>query len=65
MSSFEDKAEGKSERTAGKLKEMAGETINDEELAAEGRAQRTKGNVREATGDVKEAARDVKEDLRK
>lgn len=65
MSSFEDKAEGKTERTSGKLKEMAGETLNDEDLAAEGRAQQTKGQVREAAGEVKKAARDAKEDLRK
>lgn len=63
MSSFEDKAEGKSDRTSGKLKEMAGETVNDQDLAAEGKVQRSKGKLREAAGEVKEAAREVK-DLR-
>lgn len=59
MSSFEDKAEGRADRTSGKLKEMAGETLNDQDLAAEGKVQRSKGKLREAAGEVKETAREV------
>lgn len=65
MNSFRDKLGGKSDQTAGKLKEMAGETVNDESLAEEGRAQKTRGKVKEATQQVEEAAEDAADTVRK
>ena len=64
MASFDDKVEGKTDQAAGKLKEMAGRTFNDEDLAAEGIADQAKGNVREGIGEVKETAHDVKENIK-
>lgn len=63
MAAFDDKLEGKSEQAAGKLKEMAGRTFNDEDMAAEGLADQAKGNFREGVGEVKESAHDIKENV--
>lgn len=64
MGSHEDKVEGKTEQATGKVKEMAGETFNDPDLAAEGRVEQGKGELREATGDAKNAASRAKNALK-
>lgn len=64
MAGFDDKVEGKTEQATGKLKEMAGKTFNDDELAAEGQTDQAKGNVREGVGEVKDSASKLKENLK-
>lgn len=64
MDSFGDKAEGKTEKAGGKIKEMAGETFNDPELAAEGRVDQGKGGLKEALGHAKDAVGDVKDSVK-
>jgi uncharacterized protein YjbJ (UPF0337 family) len=64
MAAFDDKLEGKGEQVSGKLKEMAGRTFNDEDLAAEGIAEQAKGNIHEGVGEVKETFGDLKENLK-
>lgn len=61
MDSFGDKVDGKTDQAGGKIKEMAGETFNDPDLAAEGRLEQGKGQFKEAAGDVKQAVDNAKE----
>ena len=42
VDSFDDKVDGKTDKAGGKIKEMAGETFNDPDLAAEGRLDQAK-----------------------
>ncbi|HEX2052589.1 MAG TPA: CsbD family protein [Actinomycetota bacterium] len=64
MDSFGDKVDGKTDQAGGKLKEMAGETFNDPDLAAEGRLDQGKGEFKEAVGDVKDAVGNAKDGLK-
>lgn len=64
MDSLDDKVEGKTDKAGGKVKEMAGETFNDPELATEGRLDQGKGGAKEAVGHAKDAAADAKEGLK-
>lgn len=64
MDSFKNKVDGKTDRAGGKVKEMAGETFNDPELKAEGRADQAKGSMKEAVGDAKDAINRAKEGAR-
>ena len=64
MDAFSDKVEGKTDQAGGKLKEMAGETFNDPDLTAEGRAEQGKGQLQDAVGDVKGAANKAKEGIK-
>lgn len=64
MDAFGDKVDGKTDQAGGKLKEMAGETFNDPELATEGRLEQGKGQFKEAAGDVKQAAGNAKEGIK-
>jgi uncharacterized protein YjbJ (UPF0337 family) len=62
MSSTEDKAKGKVNQVAGKLKEEAGDALDDSSLESRGKAQQVKGHVQEATGKIKESLRDKDDD---
>jgi uncharacterized protein YjbJ (UPF0337 family) len=64
MGSAGDQAEGRAEQAKGKLKEMAGETINDPDLAAEGQAEQAKGKLAEAKGEAKGAFESAKEGVK-
>jgi uncharacterized protein YjbJ (UPF0337 family) len=64
MGSVGDKAEGKADQAMGKLKEMAGETINDPVLAAEGEGEQAKGKLTEAKGEARGAIDKAKEGLK-
>lgn len=64
MDSFGDKVDGKTDKAGGKLKEMAGETFNDPDLAAEGRVDQGKGGLKDAMGDAKNAAENAKDGVR-
>lgn len=64
MDSFGDKVDGKTDKAGGKIKEMAGETFNDPDLAAEGRLDQGKGGLKEGLGNAKDAVDDVKDGVR-
>ncbi len=64
MDSFGDKVDGKTDQAGGKLKEMAGETFNDPDLAAEGRLDQGKGEMKEAVGDAKDAIDNAKDGVK-
>ena len=48
-----DEMKGKAEKAKGYIKEEAGELLDDPELEAEGRAERTVGKLREGFGKAK------------
>jgi uncharacterized protein YjbJ (UPF0337 family) len=50
---LQDEVEGKLHNLKGKVKEKAGELINDADLEAEGQAEETAGKVQEKVGQVK------------
>lgn len=52
-SSTRDQAEGTFHKVKGKIKEVAGEIVDNDELEAEGRAEKIAGKVQEKTGEVK------------
>ncbi|MEU7067219.1 CsbD family protein [Streptomyces sp. NPDC053429] len=52
--SDEQKAEAKVEQAKGKIKEVAGSTVGNERLTAEGRAEQAKGDAREAKEKIKD-----------
>jgi uncharacterized protein YjbJ (UPF0337 family) len=58
MSSTEDRAKGKINQAAGKVKEEVGDALNDSSLESRGKAQQVKGHVQEATGKIKDSLRD-------
>ena len=58
MSGTKDKAKGKYDQTVGKIKEETGDAIDDDEMEAEGQAQRVKGHVNETKGKAKDALDD-------
>jgi uncharacterized protein YjbJ (UPF0337 family) len=64
-----DEMEGKVDQAKGAAKETVGRAINDHDLEAEGKADRTKGKVQEGFGEVKrkvgEAVEDLGESIRK
>lgn len=51
-----DKWQGRGKNIAGNIKEKAGQLTDDEEMEAEGRADRAKGKAQEAWGETKEKA---------
>jgi uncharacterized protein YjbJ (UPF0337 family) len=57
--SASDKAKGKTDVAAGKIKETAGDAVGNERLEAEGRGDQAKGHSREAVEKAKDAAKDV------
>src|ERR1700678_4343300 len=50
------KAAGVLDQAKGKVKQVVGETFNNQKLANEGAADQVKGNVKEAWGNVKDTA---------
>lgn len=58
MSSTEDKAKGKVDQAAGKIKEKAGDALGDKSLKNKGKGQQVKGHIEEATGKIKDSLRD-------
>lgn len=55
-SSTRDKTEGALHEAKGKIKETAGEVIDDPELEAEGRGEKIAGKVQRKIGQIKEVA---------
>ncbi len=53
-SSTQDKAEGTFHEIKGKVKEVAGDISNNEQLEAEGAAEKLAGKVQKKVGQVKE-----------
>ena len=62
-----DEVEGKFDQAKGAVKQNVGRAIDNEEMEAEGAAERTGGNVQEAYGTARrkvgEAVEDVGEDI--
>jgi uncharacterized protein YjbJ (UPF0337 family) len=58
----EDQIKGKAEKAKGYVKEKTGELIGNENLEAEGAAERTAGKARETLGKAKDKAKDVVDD---
>jgi uncharacterized protein YjbJ (UPF0337 family) len=52
---IDDKADNKAEELKGKAKETVGDATDDEDLQAEGRAERAKGSLKQAGEKVKDA----------
>ncbi|MGW6686239.1 CsbD family protein [Streptomyces sp. NPDC054961] len=52
--SGEQKNKAKTEQAKGKIKEIAGRTVGNERLEAEGRGEQMKGDAREAKEKVKD-----------
>ena len=61
MSTTDSTIKGKYDEVAGKVKQVTGETFNDQTLANKGAAQQVKGHAEQAWGSVKEAAHETKE----
>lgn len=58
-----DEVEGKFDQAKGKTKEVIGRAIDDEELEAEGSADRVKGNVQEGVGTARRKVGEAIEDV--
>ena len=54
-----DKAAGKYDQVAGKVKQSVGEAVGNNHLANKGAAQQVKGHAKEAWGDVEDTASDL------
>jgi len=52
-SSTKDKAEGMMHQVKGKIKEIGGKAVGNEDLEDEGKDENLKGKVQEKVGDVK------------
>jgi uncharacterized protein YjbJ (UPF0337 family) len=59
-----DKAKNEAEELKGRTKEWVGDKTDDEDLQAEGTAERMSGNVKQAGERVKDAGRDVRDAFR-
>ena len=60
-----DEAEGKGKKIKGKVKDKAGELLNDPELESEGEADRIEGEVQDTFGKVRRKSGEVIEDIGK
>ena len=58
-----EEIKGKFEQAKGAAKEKIGHAVNDEEMEAEGQAERAGGKVREGIGNIKDKARKVADDV--
>jgi uncharacterized protein YjbJ (UPF0337 family) len=58
-----DEVEGKVDRVKGKIKEGAGDALNDEQLRGEGVADQASGNVQETFGKAKRKVGEAIEDV--
>ena len=54
-----DRVKGKTDQGIGSVKEMAGKATGNEDMEAEGAAQKTKGKVEDTAGRVKDKVKDV------
>jgi uncharacterized protein YjbJ (UPF0337 family) len=54
-----DELKGKAEKAKGYVKEETGEMLNDEQLEAEGKAERAGGKLREGFGKAKDKVSDA------
>jgi uncharacterized protein YjbJ (UPF0337 family) len=52
-SSTKDKAKGKMHQVTGRIKEIAGNILNNDTLKAKGRKEKNEGKVQEKVGQVK------------
>ena len=52
-------ADGKTDKTKGRLKEAAGDLTDDKDLKNEGKVDRAEGNVKDAVDDVGDKVKDV------
>ncbi|MDT7816809.1 MAG: hypothetical protein QOJ42_6725 [Acidobacteriaceae bacterium] len=50
---------GAADKTAGKIKEVAGHVTGNKKLETEGEADQVKGAVHDATGDAKDAGKEA------
>jgi uncharacterized protein YjbJ (UPF0337 family) len=57
--SASDKIDNKAEELKGKAKEAAGHATDDDQMAAEGKADQGKSHLKQAGEKVKDAAKDV------
>jgi uncharacterized protein YjbJ (UPF0337 family) len=60
-----DEAEGKAKKIKGKVKDKAGEVLNDPELESEGEADRVEGEVQDTFGKVRRKSGEVIEEIGK
>jgi len=58
-----DEMEGKWDQAKGKTKETIGNALNDDDLAAEGRADNAGGNVKEGFGKARRKVGEAIEDV--
>ena len=65
MTTERDRWEGKGKEGLGTVKEKAGKMTGDEDLEAEGKADKFEGKAQDAWGKVKETARDTKDKFTK
>lgn len=56
--STDDKFDAKADEVKGKIKQTAGRATDDEDLEAEGTAEKMKGNLKQAVEKVKDAFKD-------
>ncbi|MEU8448853.1 CsbD family protein [Streptomyces globisporus] len=54
----DEKTQAKTEQAKGKMKEMAGLTVGNERLVAEGRGEQAKGDARQAKEKIKDTLTD-------
>ena len=57
-----DEIKGKAEKAKGYIKEETGEALNNPDLEAEGRGERTEGKLREGFGKAKRKAGEAVDD---
>jgi len=60
-----DEMKGKVDKAKGYIKEETGELTGNEELEAEGRAERAAGKARETMGKVERKAKNIGDELTK
>lgn len=58
-----DEIKGKGNQVIGKVKEKAGELLNDKQLETEGEAQNLKGKIQEKTSTVRRKAGEAVEEI--
>ncbi len=61
MGGKRDQTEGTWDKAKGKVKEAAGDAMDDRDLEAEGRRDQVKGDAEKALGHAKDAAESVRE----
>jgi uncharacterized protein YjbJ (UPF0337 family) len=59
MSSTTDKIKGSANKATGKIKQGAGEAIDDDKLKAKGKVQEVKGELQKGVGKAKDTAKEA------